>query len=144
MSNELGSASQLVFNVPTTSDKTSFESLCKVLDGPVDYSDRFLIYQFYCHLSKWLLSDGQLCWYPVSFLNSDINDYLAISRLSDKKLFEMRLNNFMFLLLFAAFRLWNVKKWGGGLTKSGITFVVLEIFCWNLVIMCRYELSLSL
>ena len=31
----------------------------------------------------WLLSDAQLRWYPVSFLNSNNNDHLAIWRLFD-------------------------------------------------------------
>ena len=45
--------------------------------------------------------------------------------------------------LYSVKRFWIIKK-GGRLTKSGITFVLYEIFGWNLAIIRWYEWPLSL
>ena len=80
---------------------------------------------------------------PVSSLNSNNNnDHLAISRLFDN--IYLRWEKIVFLLLFCCVSFLNRQKMVGDLPKSGITFVLFEIFLCYLAVICRYELSLSL
>ena len=56
------------------------------------------------------------------------------------KLIEILFNN----ILIASRAFLIGQKTGGWLTKSVVTFVLFEIFGWNLAIIRKYELPLSL
>ena len=107
----------------------------------------YFIYQLDRRLAKWRHSDVQLRWYPVSFLNNN-NMYPAIPSMFWKQNIK---NNYLrndlvksFFVAFCCITFLNNQKTVGGLTKSDITFVLFEIFWWNLAAIRRNELPLSL
>ena len=141
MSNELGSASQLVFNEPVP--KLLLSPFAKFLmDLLINLIDSLFTNLIVILLSDFSVTRSYAPAYPFSFVNSNNNDHLAIWRLFDTNYLRWEKN--VFFYLFCCVWFLNREKTVGDLPKSGITFVLFEIFLWNMTIMCRCELSLSL
>ena len=68
----------------------------------------------------------------------------ALSSLFDNNYLRCDLMKSFFVTFCCVTCFWTIKKQWVGLTESHITFVLLEIVWWNLAVMRKYELPLSL